>query len=219
MGQVVHVLKCSIFVGVFAGRENPCSFHFNIRSARRPWWRHQVETFPRYWPFVRGIHRSPVNSPHKGQWREALMFSLICAWTNGWTHHQDAGDLRHHYDVTVMYFNCCFIVFCCDLLQAILTTSSRVISLVLVQVFDFSNGSETTLRTWKIIHMKLGRWYNHNKINQNKTRVHVSWGISYVIDNHYFHRYLILCRRMMKPNTLSYNHTFCTWCTYWCWRP
>ena len=35
--------------------------------------------FPRYWPFVRGIHRSPVNSPHKGQWRGALMFSLICA--------------------------------------------------------------------------------------------------------------------------------------------
>ena len=21
--------------------------------------------FPRYWPFVRGIHRSPVNPPHK----------------------------------------------------------------------------------------------------------------------------------------------------------
>ena len=33
---------------------------------------------PRYWPFVPGIHRSPVNSPHKGQWRGALMFSLIC---------------------------------------------------------------------------------------------------------------------------------------------
>ena len=32
-----------------------------------PRWRHQMETFPRYWPFVRGIHRSPVNSPHKGQ--------------------------------------------------------------------------------------------------------------------------------------------------------
>ena len=39
-------------------------------------WKH----FSRYWPFVRGIHRSPVNSPHKGQWRGALMFSLICAW-------------------------------------------------------------------------------------------------------------------------------------------
>ena len=35
--------------------------------------------FPRYWPFVRGIHRWPVNSLHKGQWRGALMFSLICA--------------------------------------------------------------------------------------------------------------------------------------------
>ena len=43
-------------------------------------WKH----FPRYWPFVRRIHRSPVNSPHKGQWRGALMFSLICAWINGW---------------------------------------------------------------------------------------------------------------------------------------
>ena len=28
---------------------------------------------PRYWPYVRGIHRSPVNSPHKGQWHGALM--------------------------------------------------------------------------------------------------------------------------------------------------
>ena len=37
-------------------------------------WKH----FPRYWPFVWGIHRSPVNSPHKGQWHGALMFSLIC---------------------------------------------------------------------------------------------------------------------------------------------
>ena len=26
-------------------------------------WKH----FPRNWPFVRGIHRAPVNSPHKGQ--------------------------------------------------------------------------------------------------------------------------------------------------------
>ena len=41
------------------------------------------EHFPRYWPFVRVIHRSPVNSPHKGQWRGALMFSLICARTPG----------------------------------------------------------------------------------------------------------------------------------------
>ena len=64
-------------------------------------WKH----FPGYWPFVRGIHRSPVNSPHKGQWRGALMSSLICARTNGWVNNREAGDLRSnrgHYDVTVM---------------------------------------------------------------------------------------------------------------------
>ena len=43
-------------------------------------WKH----FSRNWPFVSGIHRSLVASPYKGQWREALMFSLTCAWTNGW---------------------------------------------------------------------------------------------------------------------------------------
>ena len=65
-------------------------------------WKH----FPRYWPFLRGIHRSPVNSPHKGQWRGALMFSLICARINGWVNNREAGDLRRlraHYDVIVMY--------------------------------------------------------------------------------------------------------------------
>ena len=64
-------------------------------------WKH----FPRYWPFVRGIHRSPVNSPHKGQWRGALMFTLICARINGWVNNREAGDLRRyraHYDVIVM---------------------------------------------------------------------------------------------------------------------
>ena len=61
--------------------------------------------FPRYWPYVRGIHRWPVNSPHKDQWRRTLMFSLICAWPNGWVNNRDAGDLRRyrlHYDVNVM---------------------------------------------------------------------------------------------------------------------
>ena len=64
-------------------------------------WKH----FPRYWPFVRGIHRSPVNSPHKGQWRRALMFSLIYARINSWVNNREAGDLRRHpthCDVIVM---------------------------------------------------------------------------------------------------------------------
>ena len=65
-------------------------------------WKH----FPRYWLFVRGIHRSPVNSPHKGQWRGALKFSLICAWIYCWVNNREAADLRRHrahYDVIVMY--------------------------------------------------------------------------------------------------------------------
>ena len=77
-------------------------------------WNH----FPRYWPFVRGIHRSPVNSLHKGQWRGALMVSLIYVWINGWVNNREAGDLRRyraHYDVIVMFcvveINC-FICVC-----------------------------------------------------------------------------------------------------------
>ena len=69
-------------------------------------WKH----FPHYWPFVRGIHRSPVNSPHKGQWRRALMFSFICVWINGWINNREAGDLRRHrvhYDVIVMSTSPC----------------------------------------------------------------------------------------------------------------
>ena len=65
----------------------------------------KLKHFPRYWPFVWGIHRSPVNSPHKGQWRGSLMFSLICVWINGWVNNREAGDLklyRAHYDVIVM---------------------------------------------------------------------------------------------------------------------
>ena len=64
-------------------------------------WKH----FPRYWPFVHGIHRSSESSPHKGHWHGTLMFSLICAWTNSWVSNRDAGVLtrhRSHYDVIIM---------------------------------------------------------------------------------------------------------------------
>ena len=69
-------------------------------------WKH----FPRYCPFVRGIHRSSVNSPHKGQWCGALMFSLISVWIKVSVSNREAGDLRchhTHYDVIVMlYYDC-----------------------------------------------------------------------------------------------------------------
>ena len=62
-------------------------------------WKH----FPRFWSF----------SLHKGQLRGAFMFSLICAWINGWVNNGEAGDVRRHrahYDVTVMYFQCCTVI-------------------------------------------------------------------------------------------------------------
>ena len=61
-------------------------------------WKH----FPCYWPFVRGIHRSPVSPLPKAS---DAVFSLICAWTEGWVNNRDAGDLRRHcahHDITVM---------------------------------------------------------------------------------------------------------------------
>ena len=64
-------------------------------------WKH----FPCHWPFVRGIDRSPANSPHKGKSRGALMFSLICASVKASVNNLEAGDLRRHrsnYDVSVM---------------------------------------------------------------------------------------------------------------------
>ena len=81
---------------------NPCCEYTGI-------WHDDViksKHFPRNWPFVREIHRSPVNFPHKGQWRGALMFSLIYAWINDWVNNREAGDLRRqhgHYDVIVMW--------------------------------------------------------------------------------------------------------------------
>ena len=130
-------------------------------------WKH----FSRYWPFVRGIHLSPVNSPHKGQWRGALMFSLICAWINGWVNIVEAGDLRRHrahYDVTVMITGpfernplvndgspsqtnsnaepiCCFL--CCQSIQAIEQTVELLVNWdVMVFISRHCNGGWNKMR-------------------------------------------------------------------------
>ena len=83
----------------FYGIHNAKSEHDDIIK-----WKH----FPPYWPFMLGINRSLVNSPHKGQWRGALIFSLICAWINNLIYNREAGDLRchhAHYDVIVMKYH------------------------------------------------------------------------------------------------------------------
>ena len=55
-----------------------------------------------------GEFTGPGDSPHKGQWRGALMFSFIRVWINDWVNNREAGDLRRHrghYDVNVMSHN------------------------------------------------------------------------------------------------------------------
>ena len=94
--EVVYVQAYPVQMSISDIHTEPKMFHDDVIK-----WKH----FPRYWPFVRGIHRSPVNSPHKGQWRGALVFSFICVWINGWVNNRKVGDLRRyrgHYDVTVM---------------------------------------------------------------------------------------------------------------------
>ena len=83
---------------------NVCYPKVFCRIRTKPWWRHQIY-LTRYWPFGRGIHRSPVNSPYKGQWCGALVFPSICAWINGWIINHEADNLRRHrahYNIIVM---------------------------------------------------------------------------------------------------------------------
>ena len=94
------------FSEIFPGALNVILLFISIQALSHDWhddvikWKH----FPRYWPFVRGIHPFPVNSTHKGQRRGALMFSLICSRIYSWVNNREAGDLRRHrahYDVTI----------------------------------------------------------------------------------------------------------------------
>ena len=70
------------------------------------WWSHQIETFSALLTLCAG--NSPVTSdfPHKGQSCRALVFSLICDWTNAWANHRHADDFRRYrtnYGITLMY--------------------------------------------------------------------------------------------------------------------
>ena len=69
------------------------------------WWRHQMEAFSALLVICEGNSPVPGESPHKGQWRGPLMFTLTCVWINRWVNNREASDLRRyraHYDVTLM---------------------------------------------------------------------------------------------------------------------
>ena len=82
-----------------------CHVLEGLKTLNLAWWRHQMETFSALLALCAGNSPIPANSPHKGQWRGALMFSLICARIKHWVNNREAGDLRRHrghYDVNVM---------------------------------------------------------------------------------------------------------------------
>ena len=87
---------------IFVDEECGCVIYSGIQFLISfAWWRHQKEIFSALLAICAGNSPVPVNSPHKGQWRGALMFSLICVWINN----REAGDWRRyraHNDVIVM---------------------------------------------------------------------------------------------------------------------
>ena len=77
-----------------------------------------------------------MNSPHNGQWRGAVMFSLICAWINGWVNNREAGDLRRHgahCDIIVIFifYSWCF---CIILSVYFLIVSSTLFHVACIQM-------------------------------------------------------------------------------------
>ena len=64
-----------------------------------------METISALLAIYAGNSPVPVNSPHKGQSRGALIFTLICPGQSGWVTNRKAVDLRRyraHDDVIVI---------------------------------------------------------------------------------------------------------------------
>ena len=92
----------------------PCGDFFPLNHDGVIKWKH----FPRYRPFVWGIHRWPVNSPHKGQWCGALMFSLIFVLNKrlskqswGWWFEMPSLSLWRHCNTYIFYIYICIGVY------------------------------------------------------------------------------------------------------------
>ena len=110
----------------------PWGMFWHIHNAVIKW-----NHVPRYWPFVRGIHRSPVNSPQKGQWRRALMFSLIFAWINGWVTNCKAGDSRHHRPLWRHYNVSCKVLLVSNLIFPCLSGETDMLHILCTSILVF----------------------------------------------------------------------------------
>ena len=107
----MHVYLCYYYIT--CGEEN--SEHtIRCNNARNSSWRysgqwrgkcfHMTEIFSASLSICEG-NPLMTGALTKGQWRGALIFSLVCALANVWVNNRDAGDLRRHrshYYVTVM---------------------------------------------------------------------------------------------------------------------
>ena len=151
-----------------------------------PWW--QIETFSALLALC--VWNSPVTGefPHKGQWRGALMFSLIWAWTNGWVSNQNFGDLRGHhahYDVTVVTQSCIHLV------------DINITALSLVYICIFGLHSSHTCITAKLSGPSL-------KQEENLQFVRLV----------YLHKHMITCNRLgmyLPLFTIPYTYTSKRW--------
>ena len=143
-----------------------------------------METFSALLAICAGNSPVPVNSPHKGQWRGALMFSLICVWINGWENSREAGDWRRHrghYDVNVMETEC---------ISGPGLPSIRY-------GFGVYSAPSHYLRDW---------WFIVNWLNGNNVQSNLNKNKNILIDENEFEN--VVCKRLLispQPNT--------SWCS------
>ena len=117
MGNVFENVVCKKWRPFHSGEDESSNWRIWVNNSAESlpnewwynhniWWRHQIETFSASLALCAGNSLVTGEFPsHKDQWRGALIFSLICTWTNGLVNDRNPGDLRRypfHYDATVM---------------------------------------------------------------------------------------------------------------------
>ena len=63
------------FSGVSSGSSCWPNVGSSSDSCKHKYWHHKFSQY--YWPFVKGIHRSPVDSPHKGPLKQSFAIFLV----------------------------------------------------------------------------------------------------------------------------------------------